>query len=114
MLLWRMSGSRLRIMTYRDALLATIVVALLPPATQAQSPTQPAPQRPDFQVQIWGAATADFDARMANYAALRAHLQRGLTPLTVADNPRDILRAEFALARRIRAARSGAHGGEIF
>ena len=51
---------------------------------------------------------------MLDYAALRAQLQDGLPPLTVTDNWRDILKAEHALAKRIRAARSGAHGGEIF
>lgn len=101
-------------MTFRYAWLAAIVVVLLSPATNGQSPTQPARDTPDFTVQVWGVATADFDARMSNYAALRAQLQRGLTPLRVTDDPRDILRAEFALARRIRAARSDAHGGEIF
>lgn len=74
----------------------------------------PVPAPPEFKVQIWGDASADFDARMSDYAALRRTLQQGLPALAVTDDPRDILRAERALARRIRRARAGAHGGEIF
>lgn len=101
-------------MTLRNAFLISIVVVLLSPATNAQSPMPQARETPDFKVQVWGVATADFDVRMANYAELRAQLQRGLTPLRVTDNPREIRRAVLALARRIRAARSAARGGEIF
>jgi len=101
-------------MTFRHAFFTTIVVAFLSAAASAQSPAHPAPASPDFRVQIWGVAAADFDARMMGYAVLRDDLQRGLTPLKVTDDPRDILRAEYALASRIRAARSEAHGGEIF
>lgn len=101
-------------MTFRHAFFTTIVIVLFSATASAQGAAQPAPATPDFRVQIWGVATADFDARMLDYAVLRDDLQRGLTPLRVTDDPRDILRAEHALARRIRAARSEAHGGEIF
>ena len=101
-------------MTFRHAFFTTIVVVLFSTAASAQAAAQPAPATPDFRVQIWGVAAADFDARMLGYAVLREDLQRGLTPLRVTDDPRDILEAEHALARRIRAARSEAHGGEIF
>ena len=101
-------------MTLRSAWLAAIAVVLLSPAMNAQNPAPTSPDTADFTVQVWGVATADFDVRMSSYAELRAQLQRGLTPLEVTDDPRDILRAEFALARRIRAARSGVYGSEIF
>jgi hypothetical protein len=34
--------------------------------------------------------------------------------LRLTDDPREILKAEHALAKRIRVVRAGAHGGEIF
>jgi hypothetical protein len=101
-------------MTYRQALLAFIVTIFFAAAAHAQSTANPARDTPDFSVQVWGIAAADFDARMLYYAELRADLQHGLPPLQLTDDPRDIARAEHALARRIRAARSHAHGGEIF
>ncbi len=101
-------------MTFRPALLATIVIALLTPGVYAQTPAPQARDTADFKVQVWGVAAADFDARMLIYAELRADLQQGLPPLRLTDDPREILKAEHALAKRIRAVRSGAHGGEIF
>ena len=102
-------------MTFRPALLATMVIALLSSAAYAQ--TTQAPQAPDsahFKVQVFGVAAADFDARMLIYAELRANLQQDLPALRLTDDPGEILRAEHALAKRIRAVRSNAHGGEIF
>jgi len=101
-------------MTFRPALLATIVIALLTSGVYAQTPATQTRGAADFKVQVWGVAAADFDARMLIYAEMRADLQRGLPPLRVTDDPREILKAEHALAKRIRAVRSGAHGGEIF
>jgi len=101
-------------MTFKPALLATIVVAVLASGADAQTALQQPQDKPDFRVQVWGVATADFDTRMTSYAALRDRLQQGLPPLELTDNPADIRRAEYALAKRIRAARAGAHGGEIF
>ena len=101
-------------MTFRPALLATIVIALLTSGAFAQTPAPQARDTADFKVQVWGVAAADFDARMLIYAELRADLQQGLPPLRLTDDPREILKAEHALAKRIRAVRSGAHGGEIF
>ena len=98
----------------RRGLFATIVAFLFPTALIAQAPTQQPRDTPDFKIQIWGVATADFDARMLDYAALRERVQHGLPPLRITNDPREIRRAEYALAKRIRAGRSGAHGGEIF
>ena len=101
-------------MTFRPALLATLVITLLTPGAYAQRPAAQTRDTADFKVQVWGVAAADFDARMLSYAELRADLQRGLPTLRVTDDPRQISRAEHALAKRIRAVRSGARGGEIF
>ena len=101
-------------MTFRRTLLATIVVLLLPAPSMAQPPPQQVHDAPDFKVQVWGVAAADFDSRIISYVELRDRLQQGLPLLAVTDHPREILRAEQALARRIRRARRSAHGGEIF
>lgn len=101
-------------MTFRPALLAILAIALLASGAYAQTAADQERDTPDFKVQIWGLAAADFDARMSIYAELRARLQQGLTPLRLTDDPREILKAEHALAKRIRRVRSGAHGGEIF
>ena len=101
-------------MTFRPAFLATLVIALSSSAASAQTPAPEQRDAADFKVQVWGVAAADFDARMLIYAELRANLQQGLPALRVTDDPREILKAEHALAKRIRAVRSGAHGGEIF
>jgi hypothetical protein len=103
-----------RIMSFRSALLTTIVVALCSSAAAAQSVAPQPPDTADFKVQVWGVAVAEFDARMLTYAELRDELQRGLPPLRLTDDPREIREAEQALARRIRKVRSDAHGGEIF
>jgi len=90
-----------------------IVAWLLLAALVPQRPT-PAVQVPDFKVQIWGGAAADFTARMSAYEALRKKLEEGLPRLKVTDDPKEILHAETMLAARIRAARSGARRGSIF
>jgi hypothetical protein len=79
----------------------------------AQAPP-PAVQVPDFKVQIWGGAAADFISRMSAYEALRNKLEEGLPRLEVTADPAEILRAENMLAARIRAARVGARRGDIF
>jgi hypothetical protein len=103
-----------RIMTFRPALLTSIVIALLTSGAYAQIPVPQARDTADFKVQVFGVAAADFDARMQIYAELRANLLQGLPALRLTDDPREILKAEHALAKRIRAVRAGAHGGEIF
>ena len=101
-------------MTFRLAILATLVIALSTSAAYAQTPSPQTGDAAHFKVQVWGVAAADFDARMLIYAELRTNLQRGLPPLRLTDDPREILIAEHALAKRIRAVRPGARGGEIF
>lgn len=92
-----------------------VAVVCFASTAAAQAPVaQPAPRVPDFRVEIWGDAVADFSARMTTYAALRARLARGLPVLAVTDDPVEILKAETALAERIRQARAGARRGAIF
>jgi hypothetical protein len=99
---------------FRPTLLATIAAIVMSASLVAQTSPQHTRETPDFKVQVWGVATADFDARMLRYTELRAHLQQGLPALVVTDHAREILRAEQLLARRIREARRDARGGEIF
>src|SRR5688572_24082416 len=101
-------------MTFRPALFAFLVTLLLSAGASTQTPAPESRDTADFRVEVWGIAASDFDARMLIYSELRADLQQGLPPLRLTDDPRDILKAEHALAKRIRAVRSGAHGGEIF
>jgi hypothetical protein len=75
--------------------------------------TTAAGDAPDFKVQVWGYIAADFSARIETYLELRHTLEKGLPPLTVTDDPAEIGRAERALARRIRVARTGRRG-ELF
>jgi hypothetical protein len=95
--------------TLVTAAAALILVMWLP---QQGSPT--ATQVPDFKVQIWGGAAADFNARMSAYEALRGKLEEGLPRLEITADPAEILRAENLLAERIRKARRGARRGSIF
>ncbi len=90
------------------------ILALLFIAGLAPQRPAPAPQAPDFKVQIWGGAAADFTARMSAYEALREKLEDGLPRLQVTDDPKEILRSENMLAARIREARAGARRGAIF
>jgi hypothetical protein len=83
-------------------------------AGEAQTRTTPQdPQIPTFKVQIWGSILDDFSARMLRYSELRTELERELPPFPVAAYPKEIRRAQKALARRIRVARAGAHQGDM-
>ena len=93
---------------------AALAVALLVCATVGDAQTTTGASQADFQVQIWGTVAADFSARIEEYLSLRRMLEQGLPPLTVTDDPAEILRAELALAERIQAARAGARQGDIF
>jgi hypothetical protein len=95
---------------------AVALVAVSCATVSAQTPqTPPAPQEiPVFRVQIWGDTGTDFSTRVASYADLRSKLEQGLPPLTVTEDPAEIMRAVRALAARIRVARAGAREGDIF
>lgn len=99
----------------RASLAAFLLVFVHAPAGYAQAPApNAAGDTPDFRVQVWGDIAADFSARIETYLELRRALEKGLPPLTVTDDPADIVRAELALARRVRVARAGARQGEMF
>lgn len=87
-----------------------LMAALAVPLAAAQAPAQ----IPNFKVEVWGGALADFSARLSAYGELRELLQKGLPALAVTARPEEILVAEAALASRIRKARAGAKRGDIF
>lgn len=92
-----------------------LAVASFASTAASQVPAgQQAPPVADFKVEIWGTALVEFSARMTSYAELRAKLQQGLPALAVTNDPVEILKAETALAERIRRARAGARRGDIF
>ncbi len=92
---------------------AAVAIALLVCASSGDAQTTTT-ANPDFRVQIWGDIAADFSVRIDQYLELRRTLEQGLPPLTVTDDPAEILRAELALARRIQEARADARQGDIF
>jgi hypothetical protein len=100
-----------------SALAMTLVMAVLvlaPAPGAAQTPAPAPPDEPDFRVQIWGDAAADFSARVRDYAALRATLEAGLPVLPLAAEPAEIIRSQRALAQKLREARPGVARGHIF
>jgi hypothetical protein len=102
-------------MTRWRVFLGTALAVVLASASIAQ--TLPAPQsaqQPTFRLQVWGYIVADFSARVERYFELRSKLEEGLPPMKVTENPAEIRRAQRALAKKIRAARHGAHEGDIF
>ena len=100
-------------MTLRRLLASAAIIMFASIAGPQASPGQ-VPQKPDFQVQIWGDAAQTFIARMNAYAALRGKLEQGLKGLAVTEKPVEILQSENALAARIRVARTKAKRGDIF
>lgn len=87
---------------------ATALIVLFASVGYPQTPA------PTFSVQVYGFIVADFSARIDRYLELRRTLEEGLPPLTITDDPAEILRAESALAKRIRVARDDAKRGDIF
>ena len=101
-------------MKTRDMVLAVVlsvgVASLAYPQTTQDNPTQPA-----FDVLIVvRPRILDFNALVLSYFEMRALLQAGLPARRITDDPDDNIKAERALARRIREARDGAKIGEIF
>ena len=96
----------------QSLMLALLVLAAIPAA--AQTTPVPADDEPDFSVQIWGDAEADFGARVRDYAGLRSKLEAGLPILALAADPPEIIGSQLALARRLRQARPGVARGNIF
>jgi hypothetical protein len=107
------NGEVLRPLSLLPIVLAFLLLAATASAQAPAAPNQ-APAAPDFKVEIWGTALVEFSARMDAYAALRESLSNGIPRLAVTDDPAEILRAETALAVRIRQARAKARRGDIF
>ena len=101
--------------TLRTSLAIALVAVFVPSGANAQIlPATHLPITSDFYVQVWGNTVAEFSTLVLGYVELRSKLERGLPALTVTDDPRAIRRAQFALAKEIRVARSGARQGEFF
>ena len=99
----------------RHLTLATALMVVFASLGYSQTPATNADlETPTFRVQIWGFIMADFSTRVLTYFELRRTLEEGLPPLKVTNDPGEFMRAELALARRIRVAREGDEQGEIF
>jgi len=95
--------------------LGTALAVVLTSASLAQTLSTPqADPQPTFRVQVWGYIVADFSTRVQSYFDLRSRLEKGLPPLRVTEDVSEIRRVRRALARKIQAARHGAHEGDIF
>src|SRR5687767_14986133 len=101
-------------MTRWRVFLGAVLAVLLASTGIAQTPTPQADQQPTFRVQVWGYIVADFSTRVKSYFELRSKLEEGLPPMRVTEDVAEIRRAQRALAKRVRAARHGAHEGDIF
>ena len=95
--------------------MAALLVSL-PSTSNAQTPaaTQEDEEIPVFRSQGWGYIVAEFSTRMSSYYQLRTALESALPRQVITDDPAEIARGQRALARRIRAARTGAKQGDIF
>ena len=108
-------GSREASVARLHVFLGTALAVLLASTGIGQTlPTPQADPRPTFRVQVWGYIVADFSTRVQNYFELRSKLEEGLPPLRVTDDVAEIRRVRRALAKKIKAARHGAHEGDIF
>ncbi|HET7696580.1 MAG TPA: hypothetical protein VFK57_12780 [Vicinamibacterales bacterium] len=102
-------------MTARRAPAALAALLLLSAGGAAARPRQAPVQRPpDFRVQIWGDVSSDFSQRVDAYVELRRELERGLPPLQVTADAREIVERVRTLGKRLRAARRAAREGDIF
>ena len=101
-------------MTSWRVFLGTALAVVLASAGIAQTLSTPQADQPTFRVEVRGYIAADFAERVQNYFDLRTKLEEGLPPLRVTEDVSEIRRAQRALARRIQAARHGAHEGDIF
>ena len=102
-------------MRLKHTSLAIALMVLLPSVGYPQPSQVPRdPDTPDFRVEVRGDVVVEFSTRVRSYVELRSELRKGLPALRVTDDPAAIRRAERALARRIRSARSKARQGDIF
>ena len=92
-------------MSLRRTSLAIALLAVFASVGYAQPTTTQARVTPDFRVHVQGYIVADFTTRVSSYFELRRTLEVGLPALAVTNDPAEFMRAERALARRIRLAR---------
>ncbi len=88
------------------------LLGLLALTGHSQAAAQERP--PDFRVYVWGEASADFRERLDAYAKLRTELERGLPPLQITGDARELVQRVKTLRERLRAARRHAKVGDIF
>lgn len=101
-------------MKIRDVALALVLLLGAGSTGYPQTPQGDSTQ-PSFEVLlVVRPRVMDFNALVLSYFELRALLQAGLPVRRVTDDPDDNIKAERALARRIREARDGALTGAIF
>ena len=96
-------------------MLAVVLFAVAASTGSAQTAQELESFRAEFTVLvIVRPVIPEFNALVLSYFEMRALLQAGLPVRRVTDNPDENIRAERALARRIRKARDDADRGDIF
>ena len=101
-------------MKTRDLVFAVVLLVGVSSTGYAQT-RQGDPALPSFEVVvIVKPRVLDFNALVLSYFEMRTLLQAGLPVRRVTDDPDEIIKAEQALARRIREARHDARIGAIF
>ena len=101
-------------MKIRDVALALVLLVVAGPTAYPQT-AQIDPAQPSFEVMVVvRPRILDFNALVLSYFEMRALLQAELPVRRVTDDPDDNIKAERALARRIREARDGAEIGALF
>ena len=89
----------------------TVLTVLFTSIAYTQSAAQEGDAAPPtFRVSIVGQLSEDFHTRVWAYLEFRRGLEQGLPPLIPTSNPADIVRAEHALATRLRTARAPRQG----
>ena len=85
------------------------------PATPQPAPAEPATQaQPGVNVNAQGAATLEFQKRIAAYLKIHNEAETKVPNLKRTDDPKEISEREKALAQMIMTLRAGAKIGDIF
>ena len=100
-------------MRFRETIGAACLIATAVSAGYAQAPADQV--LPSFRAMVVVRPTiSDFNELLASYFLMRTGLEAGLPVRRVSDSPAENIKAEHALARRIRDAREHARRGDIF
>jgi hypothetical protein len=100
-------------MRFKDTMAACVIAGTAVAAVYAQAPTDAV--LPSFRATVVVRPTiSDFNVLLASYFLMRTGLEAGLPARRMTDSPAENIRAEHALARRIREARDNARRGDIF